>query len=134
MPRPLSNRDFVREFIDFFEPERGLQLVGFCMLYRLAGYPRMGQLRQRGFFGLKKSAIYNAFTDLRRFRLHLVEQGYEQIGVTDEASNTYEQGIEQLRRLRPQPAVDLEMVNAVALRVLPAGQDPAAAGRVVAPA
>ncbi len=129
--RELGKLDFVREFTDAFGPERSLQLVGFCVLYRLAGYPKPGDLRARGFFGLKKSAIYNAFTDLRRFREHLVVEGYERIGLTDPASNTYEQTIDLLGQVvRSNSAVDRGMVDAVVLSVQPTGQQAATAATV----
>ncbi len=115
----LTSVKFAQEFAGFFDPARSLQLVGFCVLYRLAGYPSPKSLRNEGrtFFGLGKSAIYRCFVDLRRFRLHLVELGYHRVGLTDDASNTYEQGIEDLRQV-----VDREMVDAVATVVPVIGQ------------
>jgi hypothetical protein len=80
---------------------------------------------------LKKSAIYNAFTDLRRFRVHLVAEGYERIGLTDPASNTYEQTIDLLgQAVRSNSAVDRGMVDAVVLSVQPIGQQAATAATV----
>ncbi len=95
--RDLTPMAFVREFLELFGSRRGMELVGFSVLYRMAGYPRPGDLGRRGFYGLTKSSVYRAFADLRRFRLHLVDQGYERLGITDEASNTYEGTIDELQ-------------------------------------
>jgi hypothetical protein len=80
--RELSDRDFCREFTAFFSGGRSWQLVGFCVLYRLAGSPRAGELAKRGasVFGFKRSTVYRALADLRRFRLHLQAKGFAPVG------------------------------------------------------
>jgi hypothetical protein len=117
--REMSIRDFIREFVEFFPADRAMQLVGFCTLYRLAGYPRPAALGERGFFGFRRAKIYRCLQDLRRFRLHLEELGYQRIGITDAASNAYfEQGIDEhgqpAQREAVDPLVDREVVDAVA--------------------
>jgi hypothetical protein len=125
--RWLSNVAFTQELVDYFPSARALQLVGFCVLYRLAGYPTPGSLRSQGkrFFGLSKSAVYRCFVDLRNFRQHLLDQGYERVGVTDEASNTWELTIPELAQV-----VDRQMVDALAGSVPYIGQSPPGGGRV----
>jgi hypothetical protein len=127
--RALSNVTFTQELLDYFKPHRALQLVGFCVLYRLAGYPSPAALRNEGkrFFGLQKSAVYRCFVDLRRFRQHLLEQGYERVGVTDDASNTWELTVPALGEV-----VDRQMVDALAGTVREHGQTPAAPATVAA--
>jgi hypothetical protein len=123
----LTPVKFAQEFADLYPPARALQLLGFCMVYRLAGYPNPSKVARGGgtIFGLKRAAVYRCFQDLRRFRLHLVEQGYELAGLTDQASNTYELGIEELR-----PAVDRKLVDAVVSLVYETRQEPASAATV----
>lgn len=90
--RALTNVAFTQEFLDFFGSKRALQLSGFCVLYRWAGFPnaRLITADDKRFFGLRKSSIYRAMKDLQRFRQHLLDQGYVRVGALDDASNTWE--------------------------------------------
>ncbi len=123
----LTPVKFAQEFADLYPPARALQLLGFCMVYRLAGYPNPSTLAREGrtIFGLKRAAVYRCFVDLRRFRLHLVEQRYQLVGLTDQASNSYELGIDELGA-----AVDRKLVDAVASLVYELGQEPGSAATV----
>jgi hypothetical protein len=123
----LTPVKFAQEFSELFPPARALQLLGFCIAYRVAGYPHPDKLAREGrtIFGLKRSAVYRCLVDLRRFRLHLVEQGYEHIGLTDEASNTYEQGIDALGQ-----SVDRQIVDVVASYIQEIGRGRVSAATV----
>ena len=94
--KTLSDREFVRQVVDYFTPGRALQLIGFCVMWRLAGHPTASDVSSRSkmVFGYARSTTLEYFYDLKRFRLHLVAEGYERIGVTDPASNPHEQGLE----------------------------------------
>jgi hypothetical protein len=121
--RELSAITFAREFADFFSPARAMQLLGFCLLWRTTGFRRPAELANRGLWGLKRAAVYRCLVDLRRFREHLVSEGYSSAAITDEA-NTYEREIEGLG------AVAEALARADASNVSEVGQKPAAAGRV----
>jgi hypothetical protein len=123
----LTPVKFAQEFSGLFPPARALQLLGFCIAYRVAGYPHPRRLAasEHTIFGLKRAAVYRCLVDLRRFRLHLVEQGYELVGLADEASNTYEQGIDALGQ-----SLDRQIVDVVVANVHDIGRGPASAATV----
>ncbi len=123
----LTPVKFAQEFSGLFPPARALQLLGFCIAYRMAGYPHPRRLAASGhtIFGLKRAAVYRCLVDLRRFRLHLVQKGYGLAGLTDEASNTYEQGIDALGQ-----SLDRQIVDVVASYIHEIGRGPVFAATV----
>ncbi len=99
--RELTDYQFAQEFVQFFGGKRGMQLVGFSILYQLSGFPSPGEIAKgrkvgRLGLGLTRSATYRALADLRRLRLHLVEQGYQRPALLADAANTYERGLDEL--------------------------------------
>ncbi len=95
--RELSDWDFCQEFTDYFSGRRAMQLLGFTFLYQLAGFPSASEIAKgRQILGFKRSTMYRALADLRAFRLHLVEQGYQRPALLANAANTYERGLDEL--------------------------------------
>ena len=92
----LSDLEFIRRFTEYFPAGRALTLIGFCVAWRWAGRPTAPDVasQRRMVFKYGRSTTLEYFQDLKRFRLHLVAEGYERIGVTDPASNPHEQGLE----------------------------------------
>jgi hypothetical protein len=64
----IPNHEFFIELVKFFGPERAIGLIGWAALFCIAGVwdgaSLRKQLEEQGF---KKSAIYNALADIRRF-------------------------------------------------------------------
>jgi hypothetical protein len=92
----LTARRFVDEFIEFFPGTRGLTLMGFCLAYRLAGFPSAKNIsRGSNVFPFSRASVYRYLSDLRRFRHYLVKQGYSH-PVTMAENNRHEEGLDEL--------------------------------------
>jgi hypothetical protein len=95
--RELTDWQFCEEFTEYFSSARAMQLIGFTFLYQLAGFPAAGEIAKgRRVLGFKRSTMYRALADLRAFRLHLVEKGYQRPALLADATNTYERGLDEL--------------------------------------
>ncbi len=94
--KELTSLRFAQEFVNCFPSRRAFELIGFCVLYRLAGYPSAREVRSgRTVLPFSKSSVYRALADLRRFRHHLVEQGYTH-PITLAERNPHEEGLDEL--------------------------------------
>lgn len=94
--RELTNQDFVQEFVELFGTRRTFELLGFCLTYRLAGFPTAREVREgRSVFPFTKSSVYRSLADLRRFRQHMLDQGYRHPALAPEV-NRQEEGLDEL--------------------------------------
>jgi len=64
----IPNHEFFIELVKYFGPERAIGLIGWAALFCLVGVWDGASLRKElEDQGFKKSAIYNALADIRRF-------------------------------------------------------------------
>jgi HAMP domain-containing protein len=98
--REMSNVSFASELLDYFPTSRVATLIGFCVLWQLSGSPSAVQVGrgEKRVLGYSRASVYRQLGDLRRFRKHLIEKGYESERLSD-SSNRHEQGLDEVEEL-----------------------------------
>jgi hypothetical protein len=72
--KELSDLDFTRELLGFFGGPRAARLLGWCGIFYLLGVRSRRDMLNREDIG-HTATRYRIASDLRRFRLHLIEKG-----------------------------------------------------------